>query len=818
VNTFTNYNLITRDLASSINRVGKEPTVSRDTAYYQANIGKVKTIEDFVGDYRLFSYAMKAYGLEDMTYAKAFMTKVLEGGVTDPDSFANRLSDKRYLEFAKAFDFKRNGADATTYNRAQIDVPRNFIFQTEMTTGQANYALVEEETSYFLENIGNVKSVDDLLANDRLLRYALTANDLYLGDYATQADPTGKDHVRAMLEGGVTDPQSPANKLGDKRFANFVTAFNFVEYGADTTSRLAVQMGTPQSYINESGLVLFKGMSETQRAEVAYFTANIGKIATPGQLISDKRLLTFALAAYGLDAKSEPPERVMQMLTGGVGDPQSPANQLADKRYAAFVSAFNFAEHGAAATKRDEVSQLTPKRYLETQADPDSAYFRANISTVKSVGDLLRDERLITYAMKAYGLDAKTESRVLVRDMLLGGVADPQSPANTSTDKRWAAFVSAFDFAQYGADATSRAVVTEATPKLHVENLDPETAYFRANIGRVTTIDKLLGDERLLTYAMAAYGLDASTQDKATIRKMLAGGVDSPTSPANLLTDKSYARFVAAFDFKTHGASTTSRAAVLEATPTRYDTMRDLGLVKLPAAHVKAETDYYKANVGKLQSIDDLMADKRLLNYALTSYGFDPADENPAKIRQMLEGGVEEEGSPAKKSGDSRWIAFVSAFNFVEHGEETTTFSLALKPTVDKYMRQTLEENAGNTNEGVRLALYFERKAPEISNFYEVLADPALAKVVRTVLSLPDSFANADVDRQVKLYESKLDIEDLQDPDALKKLMTRFTSMWEISNPSAPSTASLAASLIAPASADYGISANTLFAIQTLRR
>jgi hypothetical protein len=47
---------------------------------------------------------------------------------------------------------------------------------------------------------------------------------------------------------------------------------------------------------------------------------------------------------------------------------------------------------------------------------------------VKSVSDLLGNERLITYAMKAYGLDAKTESRVLVRDMLLGGITDPQSP------------------------------------------------------------------------------------------------------------------------------------------------------------------------------------------------------------------------------------------------------------------------------------------------------------------------------------------------------------------------------------------------------
>jgi hypothetical protein len=80
---------------------------------------------------------------------------------------------------------------------------------------------------------------------------------------------------------------------------------------------------------------------------------------------------------------------------------------------------------------------------------------------------------------------------------------------------------------------------------------------------------------------------------------------------------------------------------------------------------------------------------------------------------------------------------------------------------VDKYLRQTLEEQAGDDNEGVRLALYFERKAESISNFYEVLADPALAQVVRTSLGLPDSIASADIDKQVEMIADRIDIETL---------------------------------------------------------
>jgi hypothetical protein len=65
--------MISSNLVRSLQQTARQPDVSRDTVYYLAHIGDVKSIDDFIGDSRLFSYAMKAYGLSDMTYAKAFI-------------------------------------------------------------------------------------------------------------------------------------------------------------------------------------------------------------------------------------------------------------------------------------------------------------------------------------------------------------------------------------------------------------------------------------------------------------------------------------------------------------------------------------------------------------------------------------------------------------------------------------------------------------------------------------------------------------------------------------------------------------------------
>ena len=93
--TSTAYRLTTRDLPRALEQVREQPSVSLETKYYLDHIGQVKSIDDLLKNTRLFTYAMKAFGLEDMAHAKAFMRKVVAEGVTDPKSFANRLAEDR---------------------------------------------------------------------------------------------------------------------------------------------------------------------------------------------------------------------------------------------------------------------------------------------------------------------------------------------------------------------------------------------------------------------------------------------------------------------------------------------------------------------------------------------------------------------------------------------------------------------------------------------------------------------------------------------------------------------------------------------------
>lgn len=125
-----------------------------------------------------------------------------------------------------------------------------------------------------------------------------------------------------------------------------------------------------------------------------------------------------------------------------------------------------------------------------------------------------------------------------------------------------------------------------------------------------------------------------------------------------------------------------------------------------------------------------------------------------------------------------------------------------------------MEEDAGAQNEGVRLALYFQRKATSIDSPLEVLADPALLKVVQTALRLPITMSLLDIDKQVDLISAKLDVTDFQDPDKLAKFLKRFASLYDVDN---PQTTSVSPSILFSQPLETGIGADLLASLQNLK-
>lgn len=175
--TFATYNYYASNSEKALQLQAADPQTKNATAYYQANIGSVKTVDDFVSNYRLFNYAMTAYGLSDMGNAKAFMAKVLESDLSDKTSFVNKLTDERFKKFAEAFaDLNPTATDTST--SASTDTVVNAYLEQSIEDDLGATDQGVQLALYFTRTASSVSSAYGILADSALWKVVQTVYGL----------------------------------------------------------------------------------------------------------------------------------------------------------------------------------------------------------------------------------------------------------------------------------------------------------------------------------------------------------------------------------------------------------------------------------------------------------------------------------------------------------------------------------------------------------------------------------------------------------------------------------------------------------------
>jgi hypothetical protein len=230
ISTSTRYQIVTKDLARTKSLIEKDPATKREIEYYQVNIKNIKTIDDFLKNDRIFKFAMKAYGLEDMAYAKGLFKKLLQEGVANPLSMANKMTNPLYKEFAKAFDFQAKGAKATSEASATSEAVQKYIqISLEKKEGEQFHGV--QLAMYFKRKASSVTSTMGLLADKALLKFVqITFN---IPESASKADLDIQ--VRNLEKHlNIKDLQDP--KKVDKLIQRFNAMWDVTNPSVATTS------------------------------------------------------------------------------------------------------------------------------------------------------------------------------------------------------------------------------------------------------------------------------------------------------------------------------------------------------------------------------------------------------------------------------------------------------------------------------------------------------------------------------------------------------------------------------------------------------
>ncbi len=202
---------------------------------------------------------------------------------------------------------------------------------------------------------------------------------------------------------------------------------------------------------------------------------------------------------------------------------------------------------------------------------------------------------------------------------------------------------------------------------------------------------------------------------------------------------------------------------------------------------LKRENDYFTENIGNISSAEDLVKDQKI--------------DYKAMIQKVLEEGTTADGNLASKLDDSRWVDFSKAFGFGGGETRTNTDPVAMAAIVADNEAQSFEIAVGEQDETMRIALYALRELQEVilpddaeedgpsvkAQWYNIIGQPQLAKMMQVTLNLPESINLIDVDQQVRVYQEAAqrflgtdDLSSLSSEEDMNKLAITYLARAEV--------------------------------------
>jgi len=213
------------------------------------------------------------------------------------------------------------------------------------------------------------------------------------------------------------------------------------------------------------------------------------------------------------------------------------------------------------------------------------------------------------------------------------------------------------------------------------------------------------------------------------------------------------------------------------------------------SAQVKRDTEHFRDTIGTIETAEQLVNDRQLLNVALGAFGLQDDINNKAFVQKILEEGTLDPGAFANRFADARYQKLAEAFGFGPGEVRQTAFSFFADDIISAYERQSFEIAVGNQNGDMRIALSAERSFLELAEsesseegkWFQVMGELPMRRLFETAFNLPSSFSQIDLDQQREILAERSErLFGTSDPAAYadkelqERLISRYTALSQI--------------------------------------
>ncbi len=137
--------------------------------------------------------------------------------------------------------------------------------------------------------------------------------------------------------------------------------------------------------------------SNVIKSDRAYFSEKIGSISNAEELVADRRLLSVALGAFGLEDDINNKYFITKVLEEGTTADDALANKLSDTRYKAFSEAFGFGwiPQTSEAGFADKITDLYETRSFEVAVGEQNETFRFGLNLERELPEIAASDSTV---------------------------------------------------------------------------------------------------------------------------------------------------------------------------------------------------------------------------------------------------------------------------------------------------------------------------------------------------------------------------------------------------------------------------------------
>lgn len=187
----------------------------------------------------------------------------------------------------------------------------------------------------------------------------------------------------------------------------------------------------------------------------------------------------------------------------------------------------------------------------------------------------------------------------------------------------------------------------------------------------------------------------------------------------------------------------------------------------------KAIADF-KARVGKVKDVDELLKDRKLTEFVLSAFALDEEIKFPGRLKILTED-PNDKASLVNKLIDPRYKEMAKEISIAGLGGiGKLSFHFFQDELAKKFVTNEFEKKLGEQDPALREAAYFKRNAGKITKVLDILGDKVLRSVVTSALGIPPQAAIQSIEKQMSLITDKIDVKKFADPVFTDNFLKKF--------------------------------------------